>query len=271
MSLVSLALRVATVRVLRDATYAGSRVHDSTIDPVSFLETEPEPFIIVAVDSYEGQPTGRDLLGTPKSITLLLDMAVGSKMKVRREATGEDDDEPVVENIAIPHTDEGLEVTLDLMARQVHRALLTSASPWAHVWRTLAPKIEKVQSDRGAGNDNGVRFATRQVTLTVSVMHEPSFGKPEGIWTTILDLMNAEPELKLIAELLEAEIATPNLEGWQRAIADLGLRDGYSLGGEPLLEGPPQPVTGATVETNGGSWLINEQTIEEALGPKEEP
>lgn len=264
MSLVSLALRIATVRLLRGATFANARVHDSMIDPASLLDEDAEPFIVVAVDSDEKEPTGRDLLGASRTTLLVLDMAVASKVTVPQPTEGEPE-----HVIGIPHTDAGMEVVLDFMMRQVERALLTSANPWSKVWRTLAPKITKVQSDRGAATDKGVRFAARQVVLTLETMAEPSFAAPEGVWGQILSLMREDEKLADLADLLEQEISTPDLEGWARGMADLGLLTDFSLGGDPdpLLPPPPQPVTGATIQFDGGEWTEDADTIDDALGP----
>lgn len=264
MSLVSILLRVSTVRSLRGATFAGDRVHDSMIDPASLLDQEAEPFIVVAVDSSDMQPTGRDLLGASGQTQLTLDMAVASRVRVPREKGGEDD-EP--DHIAIPHTDAGMEITLDLMLRQIHRSLLADPGPWPALWRTLVTNVEKLSVDRGASSKDGVRFATRQVIFTLGTIAEPSFGPMTTAWADAIRLMRDDPALGGIAELMEREIEIPSLDGWARAVADLGLRDRYSLGGEALLEAPPEPVREIIAEGDGRVMGVDEQTIEDALGP----
>lgn len=267
MSLVSLVLRIATVRVLRGATFAHDRVHDSMIDPASLVEREAAPFIVVAVDGAQGTPTGKDLLGTNYTTQLTLDLGVAAKVVVPKPA-GTDDDGPT-EFLAIAHTDAGMEITLDLMVRQVHRALMAAQGPWADLWRKIVTKVEKAQADRGAASDEGVRYATRQFILAVHTMAEPSFAKAEGVWKEAITLMRGEPDLLAIAELLENEIEKPDLDGWARSVADLGLRDRGALGGEALVEEAP-PITGATVQFEGGAWGVDAESIAEALGPNPE-
>lgn len=263
MSLVSFALRIATARVLRNATYAGPRVYDSMISPADLLHKEADAFIVVAVDSAERIPEGRDLLGAACSLELTLDAAVASRVTVKTK-DGEEDEQ---EFVSIPHTDGGMEVTLDLMMRQTMRALLTSTSPWAVLWRTLVTKISKVQIDRGASAEKGVRFAARQTVMTLDVIAEPSFGEPEGVWADLLALMRDDAEFADLADILELEIASPALDEWARGMADLGLNSPYSLGGGPLVDPPPQPISGITVRSDGPPMQIDEQTATDALGP----
>ena len=263
MSLVSLILRIATVQALRNATFAGGNVHDSKIDPETLVGGAAEPFIIVAIDSADSAPTGRDLLCASGTAQLTLDLAVASRVKVETEGEG---DEPDL--IVIPHADGGMEITLDLMVRQLHRVLCASQGPWPTLWRRIVTKIEKVQADRGASAEDGVRYATRQIILTLNTIAEPSFCAPVGVWADALGLMRDEPLLRDIAKLLEVEIETPELSGWERAVADLGLGGSYSLGGEALLETPPQTVTDIDVQFDSAVWGINEQAIEDALGPE---
>lgn len=265
MSLVSLVLRIATVHALRGATFADDRVRDSMINPAELIGKEAEPFIIVAVDSAQASVTGRDLLGANGQTQLTLDFAVAARVKVEKAAEGEEPEE-----VVIPHTDAGMEITLDLMVRQLHRVILASQSPWAALWRALVTSIEKITIDRGAAADQGIRYATRQIILTLNTLAEPSFGPVVGVWENAIALLRTNPNLIDIAKLVESEIETPELHDWQRAMADLGLRSSYSLSGEALLEPPPQPITGANIITDQGVWGMDAEAIEDALGPETE-
>lgn len=270
MSLVPLILRIATVHALRGATFADGRVHDSMIDAADLVSKNAEPFIVVAVDSSEGAPTGRDLLGVNGSVQLTLDLAVATRVVVVKpkppgEEEGEEDE--TEEHVVIPHTDAGMEITLDLMTRQMARVFVGSQDPWAALWRRIVTKIEKVQADRGASAEDGVRYASRQIILTLNTLAEPSFGPAEDFWRDALALMRTEPPLLPIADLMEAEIESAQILGWRRAMGDLGLGDSYSLGGEPLLEDPPEAVTGISIDDLPG---VDAQTIEDALGPDPE-
>lgn len=269
MSLVALALRIATVELLKGATFAQDRVRDSMIDPASLLKADTQPFIIVAVDSTETLPTGRDLLGAPRTVSLTLDVALAGKVVIERppeEGGGE------VEQITVPHTDAGMEVVLDLIGRQIERAFLQD-NAWAKVWRTFAPSIKKVSNDRGAASENGIRYATRQIIVTANAMAEPSFGDVVGVWVDFLALARAKPSLAQIADLIETEITTPTLEGWAKARSDIGLNSQFSFGegSVSLLDPPPQPVTGATVQFPGGEWNDDAGSIDDALGPEANP
>ncbi|MBI1649872.1 hypothetical protein [Hyphomicrobium sulfonivorans] len=266
MNLVGFALRIATVELLRNATLAGDRVRDSMIDPANLLTQDAQPFIVVAIDQSEITPTGRDILGANRTISLTMDVALAGKVSIPAGDDGPQDD------VVIPHTDAGMELVLDLIGRQIDRALLANG-PWAKIWRRFAPAIKKVQVDRGASAENGIRYATRQIIFTLQAIAEPSFGEPEGVWTEFLALMRADAKLARIADLIETEIGSPTLDGWAKAQADLGLNSQFSFGNGtvPLTDAPAPPVTSVDVQFPGGGWSADAESIDDALGPEPSP
>ena len=186
MSLVSLALRVAVARALVGQTFAETRVFDSAIAPLDgVIAEERRPFIVVCSDQERAKITGRDVPGPEREIDLVLELALASFVP------GESGVE-----VLIPHTDEGLEVALDLMVRQSLRALLSGEGAWSRVILALVPRILKLETQRGAGADKGVRFAARQMRLVCDPIADPPYGQPVvsgSPWNLWLAAAEADP------------------------------------------------------------------------------
>jgi hypothetical protein len=261
MSLVPLALRIITVRALRGQTYAEGRVSDSLLDPIDMtVSGEKSPVLVVSSDDDEIRHNGgKDILGADRRIDLVIEMAVASTV-----AAGDGSSQ-----IVIPHTDAGMEAVLSIMARQVMRALMTDATPWANLWRRCVVSIGGAQSRRGGGSENGVRYAARQLLLSCHTLAEPYFGstvEPGTFWADFLALAEAGTDLAPLANVIRNEIEVPaTLTDWQEAAAALGIsREATSIikiaGLSPFGTDGAAPFRGATV--NGAEY--NEQAIEEA-------
>ncbi|MFO1150999.1 MAG: hypothetical protein U1E62_21705 [Alsobacter sp.] len=215
MSLARLALRLATIRALRGATFAEDRVFDSAILGIDFVEEhERMPVLVVTTDDDEGDVEGIDLAAADRKVDLVIEMAVGTFVKV---------DDNV--RMTIPHTDEGLELSLDLMGRDVLRALQAGDSEWSLLWRAFALRIDTVTARRGSDSKDGLRFAARQLVITVQPLAEPPFGQgvAAGPWATFLTALRLDPQFLTIADLVEASIAGTPLPDWRQAEAALGL------------------------------------------------
>jgi hypothetical protein len=247
----SLAVRIATVRALRGATVAGARAIDSMISPEDQTKQGAfEPLIVVYTEQDEGAIAGRDLLGAERSLELVLQCAVASvTTAVRQGGEGE----PATVEVAIPHTDAGLESALDLLQRQAIRALLANDAPWADLWRLLVPRIKNFKLRRGASARKGTRFAVRELTLVCDVLADPGFGvapDPQGPWGKFLELLRADPDSADLAGVIELELQSPNgWADWRQMQAALGLRydEIRGIGLAPFLdhqETPTGPAAG---------------------------
>ena len=166
MSLSRLAMRVAAARALKGATLAEARVFDSAVDPIdqTIAETR-QPILIVTTDDHEVEVTGRDLGHGNISCDLVIEAAIASRVELN---TPDGDGGEVT--IAIPHTDEGMELALDVMEHQVMAALTRERSDWSRVWMKLVPRVSRRLSRRGASVEKGVRFAARQIVLTCDLI-----------------------------------------------------------------------------------------------------
>ena len=163
--------------------------------------------------------------------------------------------------IAIPHTDEGMELTLDLMEHQVVSALTRDDTPWAHVWMTLVPRVHQRLSRRRASSENGVRFAARQLVLTCDLIDAPVGGAPlphSGVWAEVLSMMEADPAMAGIASLIRAEIEGKLVAEWRRAAYDLGVPLGAAAAlGLGAADGPPvDPVEFIMGAISGSAGVV---------------
>lgn len=212
MSLVAYAVRTTLWRALLGKTYAQDRVYDSQVAPIDeTVQDQPEPFIIVATDDETSDVSGHDYLGASRDLNVVVEIALASEL---RRGGG----------MSIPHTDEGLEMALNFMTRQVTRVLQADDDPWAELFRTFALSTKKLAARRGASVEKGVRFAARQIVLNVAPLHEPEFGRaPSGAWADLIAAMRADDILSAFADGLEEEITGTAIPDWARLKARLGL------------------------------------------------
>ena len=109
MSLSRLAMRIAAARALKGATFAEARVFDSAIDPIDQTIAEARaPVLIVTTDDHEIDTVGRDLMHGDTRCELVIEAAIASRVEVSRDVS-----------LSIPHTDEGMEIVLDLIETTV--------------------------------------------------------------------------------------------------------------------------------------------------------
>lgn len=258
MSLARLAMRVAAARALRDATLAEARVYDSAIAPIDqTIAEERQPMLIVTTDDHEMEVTGRDLFHETVSCDLVIEAAIAARVEVGGEESV----------ITIPHTDEGMELALDLMEHQVMAALIRERSDWSRVWMKLVPRISRRLSRRGASVEKGVRFAARQIVLTCDLIEAPTDGATiaDGtVWADVIEIMSADADLAPIAQMLRSEIEGQPIADWRRAANMLGihLETANAIGIGPVLDLTEDPQPATEVEVTGGPdpLIVNRYT-----------
>jgi hypothetical protein len=249
MSLTRLVMRLAAARALRGRTLAGVRVFDSAVDPIDQTIAENrQPLLVLTTDEHALDVTGRDLGSGAHRCDLVIEIAIASRV----ELPASDGDGGQI-SIAIPHTDEGMELTLDIMEHQVTRALTRDDNPWSRAWMKLVPRVIQRLSRRGASSENGIRFAARQLVLTCDLVDTPVAGDtiaPNSAWGEALALMETDPILANIPNLLRTEIDGTALADWRRAADALGipLEVANHIGIGPIadLEADPQPLSDVT-------------------------
>lgn len=254
MSLTRLAMRLAAARAVRDRTLAGARVFDSAVDPIdqTIVETR-QPLIVVTTDEHALDITGRDLGSGNHACDLVFEVAIASRVEVPAP-----DGQGGQITIAIPHTDEGMELTLDIMEHQIIAALTQDDGAWSATWMKLVPRVTRRLSRRGASAENGVRFAARQMVLTCDLVDTPVAGEALGsntAWGNVLTQMEADPDLATIASLIRTEIEGALLADWRRAAAELGipLEVADQIGIGPVLDfgDDPQPLGEVFIDGGG--------------------
>ena len=248
MSLARLAMRIAAARALRGSTLAETRVYDSAIAPIDqTIAEERQPILIVTTDDHEMEVTGRDLFHGRVACDLVIEAAIAARVELAGEESV----------ITIPHTDEGMELALDLMEHQVMAALTRERSDWSRVWMKLVPRLSRRLSRRGASVEKGVRFAARQIVLTCDLIEAPTNGAvvAEGTaWADLLGVMEGDPDLAPIARMLRAEIEGTPLADWRRAANMLGihLETANAIGLGPVLDLSQDPQPAVEVDVMGG-------------------
>jgi len=199
MSLSRLALRIVTVAALRGRTWAGEAVRDSAIPPIDVAaRDERRPVLSVYTDDGEATPRNGDLLSGQPAFSLVIESAVTAQMRPHGEWV-------------IPATDAGMETTLDLLDRQIRRALMDPDHAWARLWRSLVGEVRGLRSLRGAGDDKGMRFAARQMEIQVTTLADPRPGSAAtGVWADLLARLEADRCLAPLASVVRAEIEGPD-------------------------------------------------------------
>lgn len=263
MSLVSLALRLATIRALKGRTFAEDRVFDSKIETIDVLApNETAPIIIVTTDDDEAEIEGRDLFAGDHQHELVIEVAAWTKVTTEKDG----------EVLVLPATDAGLEITLNLVCYQITRALAADGGKWGDLWRSIVTAVPKVTSRRGADDTNGVRYAARQLVYTVDHIAEPMPGRmpEEGeTWSRILSMLKADPEFAPIGKIIEAEIEAVALTPWEQVRASLGLADDEAtwVAQQPVKIDEEVPLDAIDL-TDG--FTIDDETSADADGPEAE-
>lgn len=224
MSLARAMLRLITTQALTDRTVAGPAVSDSSLAPIDARVTsDNRPEIVVYTDDHESETRGRAaLLAEDSSCELVIEIVVTGMMPVMVD--GQDGE--AEERVVIPYVDSGLAFTLDLIERQVLAELTGGTSIWAQLWRDFVPSVRKRLSRQGGSAKDGVRFAARQIVLTVDLLHEPMPGQvmpQESAWLRALDQMDATPELAVLARVVRTQITEAGSADWRTDAAALGL------------------------------------------------
>lgn len=221
MSLAALVFRNLTVVSLLGKTLSGSNVRSSDVEPVNeIMPGSVLPVISVFTDSVKADQRdidGYDLLGANTCVTLALEISCWG-----RPPSGSDgDDVPF-----IPETDEGLEMSLDIIQRQAIAELQTGESTMASLWRSCVLKFSGIRVMRGAAVERGVRFAGRRVEIDAEIIGEPYPGQPlPQTWVNIIAAMKADDALAQVGETVETLLNGDVLPPWKQWRNELGLRD----------------------------------------------
>lgn len=213
MSLARFALRIATVEALRGRTMVGDNVRDSDMSAIdiaadgSLRTDEDRLFVLVYTDDGRSTETPLRDLHSNGEVDLAFEFGVATPMTTTDPETGES----VIAGTTVPATDAALEMVLDIIDRQISSAL-AGEGKWSTIWKRLSSGVVKVERRRAVNAEQGVRFAARQVLVTVSLKPDPVMGAPlGGVWQEFATALSDDrPDLApVVADMLGAE--TPAL------------------------------------------------------------
>jgi len=251
MSLVALAMRLTLTQALLNQTLAGAGIYDSNVGDLDELirDGQTRQVVVVATDQQEARLGGYGYLVGDCELDLVLEIAVAQAVRVTV------DEEEAME-VIVAQSDEGLEMSVDLIARQVFAVMQAGTSVWAELYRRLAGKPEKLTVKRGAGWEKGVRFAARQIVITCYPLAEPELGSAPAAGTAFGDLIaalrDAPAPLSRYGDLLEKVIVGEPIPDWRALQVELGLSTdaAEAVGATPLLPGEA-PASAAVLESDG--------------------
>ncbi len=166
---------------------AGEHVYDSRNDPLEEIASgAPVPVIAVYTDEDTSGDQGREL-------ALIIEFTVN----VRDRVDGED-------AMLVPQTDDGLELTLDIIEQEIRDALEPTASAAADIWNVIVTDIREDASRRGVLDpEKKLRFAARQLLLRVKMLKDPKAGAPvPAIIERLLKLLEADRHYAPIVPML---------------------------------------------------------------------
>lgn len=220
--LTRLALRLCVVQALIGQTWAKSNVKDSEISVIDANDSSgnSKPYLAVYTDDQDGG-----------GVSLVIEIGVTARMSV------EDDEGGQTVMPGVPVTDATLELTVDLIERQIWSALKADRSLWSDLVHTLSANKLSSKSVRGSSKaDDGERYAGRQIVIACDLISEPEEGYElvDGdFWSRFLSALDASPDLNSYSKRIRAELTgTTKAEDWivdQRALA-VSNDAGSSLG-----------------------------------------
>lgn len=236
------AIRLCSVFALKGRTFAGDGVRDSeitAIDPGS-LDGEKRPYIAVYTDD---QSDG--------SLELSFEIGVTARMTVQ-DADGND---VIIEGV--PPTDAGIEITLDLVERQIYTALKDEGNAWSELLRVAYTGwAENGKSVRGASKTaDGERYAGRQIILTGTPLSDPEFARPvseSSFWQRFLNMADQEPALSAIAKLMREALGEGqpvDSNALERRAMNLSHEAARTLGIMPEIAETEAMIADAQVDT----------------------
>lgn len=254
MGLLAFAIRLTLWRALFGATYAGPNVFDSVVGAIEMVgedDVEKRPVLTVATDEEAATLNDHNHLAAEREIDVVIEMAIWTAIKDKA-------------GFEISHLDDGLEMALNYLGRQVMRILqVDDGTPWSDLFRTFAGQVTKITAKRGGSAEKGERIAARQIVMTLKpTIGEPAFGvAPTHEWARLIEAMQADAMLTDMAAGLAAEIEGTAIPDWARLQAAIGHPRATitALGIGPLppddATDPPEEPADVTKATTQGDHI----------------
>ena len=245
MSLTRFAIRHCAAQALKGATLADDRVFQSEIDPLDAkVSANRAPMLIVNTDDHMTEVTGRDMAGAQDRLDLVIEATIADKVTT----PGEGGDGQTV-SVTIPGQDAGMDLTLDIIAHQTVRAITRRGGVWGDLLARFVLRIHSTKSRRGA-NSSGVRFAARQIVITLDAVADPVGGESLAagtLWGDFVAALEADPAFAPVGALIRSVlIGDGQNPEWERVAHMIGIRAEAAdqIGFWPLVfDDDGQPVT----------------------------
>lgn len=168
--LVRLMLRTCFVEALKGRTSVGARVYDSALEPLDKVGCGP--FLSVYTGQGEltapGGHSARPLFGTSRCLLVFQYGLTEAMVEVDPQTN-----ETTIIGFGFPPVDAGLQLSLDIIGRQLAGVLVTPVDEWGRFAQKIAPAFRDVRLEPGISNDDGVRVATHQLSMLANLVQEP--------------------------------------------------------------------------------------------------
>jgi len=272
MSLAAMVLRHLTVLALTDQTLAGKEVRSSLLEPLNEISAMPVPVIAIFTDIADADRQdvhGLDLIGADITVTLALETACFARPPEKDAAEAD---------LMIPYTDEGLEMTLDILQRQALATLQCGGGSLSELWREVAMRSVGMSAMRGASIEKGTRIAARRLEIKLRPISDPIPGMPlPETWERVFTAFEADQRTVNFVPLLRSIAAGEPATDWEQTQRALGLTLGAvrALGIVPLDDQVPEEVTQlagddadtgqSIVVTSDGAILVGSDQNETSL------
>jgi hypothetical protein len=212
MSLYRIALRAATVLAIKGRTQAGEHVYDSRNDPLEeIVAGVAVPIIAVYTEEDKNTHDSRELALVIEFTVNIRERGAPDAGTVVPAGNGRDGEDAVW----VPQTDDGLEITLDIIEQEIRDALEGSTSEAADIWNTLVIDIRENSSKRGVLDPQKTnRLAARQLLLRVKMLKDPKVGAPiPQVLERLLKLLEADyrysPTAPMLRNFAERQAGQP--------------------------------------------------------------
>ena len=242
MSIVAFAVRTATIRAIKGATLAGTNVFDSPVDPSDMAATASAPSIFVFSDmELLGDVEVRDVLSGSRTIDLSLLIVLPATFEATLGG----------QTVTFQDRKAGAAVAIDIIYRQIERALLDEASPWSALWNVLVTKIVEIEAHAYVlpvnTDKKTTRLPARAVRIQIEPVNNPRFGhEPEHVWADLIALLAADTDAghRALAPMIAAAIEGEALPEWRVDALEVGdtVEDAQLIGDAPLGGGPMDNV-----------------------------
>lgn len=265
-------LRHLTVLALTDQTLAGKEVRSSLLEPLNEISAMPVPVIAIFTDIADADRQdvhGLDLIGADITVTLALETACFARPPEKDAAEAD---------LMIPYTDEGLEMTLDILQRQALATLQCGGGSLSELWREVAMRSVGMSAMRGASIEKGTRIAARRLEIKLRPISDPIPGMPlPETWERVFTAFEADQRTVNFVPLLRSIAAGEPATDWEQTQRALGLTLGAvrALGIVPLDDQVPEEVTQlagddadtgqSIVVTSDGAILVGSDQNETSL------